>query len=632
MTANVQARVRGLLASMTQEFDDDEGYHGAMVAASCARQLKHLGAAAVEPLLAALAGDNRLEATVAAETLGELGDLRAVDGLIEALRSTDRTVCQAVADALGRLGDPRAAPSLVAVLQHRRDEDARGRAARALGRLGSPEALAPLMTMVAAPSEPGWVRRAAAEALGDLGDPAAAPLLQGLLNDASRELRESAVQALGALALPQTFEALLPLLHDPHPLVRRAVVRALTRVDLARAGPVLIAALAHETDDYVIKGIFDELSTHRVAGALDPLIAALDHHHHEVRLDAVEALGQLGDRRAAEPLCRVLLTERDQHRRWRAAAALKELQAPEAVETLLGLLADEDEFVQREAIQALGGLQEPRAIPALARLLEDTGTSLSLRIPFSTSLTAHAAQEALVAIGPPAIPALLAALTVPISAVRSLAASALRALGVSEFAVPPLSREEETVAALARALEHKSYHIRWSAVWQLAAIATSEAEALLRAALVDPNLGVRMLAAEVLGKRGDRRAVPALVAALGDGRREVRTKVAVALGQVPDPQAVTALITALQDRTQAVRRAAATALGQQGDPRAIAPLEALLDGPPDKAKGSKVVAAVRKALAQLQAPPANEAGAGGSIASGRNEDQGRQSRKTPSNS
>jgi hypothetical protein len=87
-------------------------------------------------------------------------------------------------------------------------------------------------------------------------------------------------------------------------------------------------------------------------------------------------------------------------------------------------------------------------------------------------------------------------------------------------------------------------------------------EDLSRTLLGDPSYKVRVQAALVLGKLGDKRAVPALIKALKDQNASVRGVTCASLGRLGDPAAVPALKEVLGDGESFVRQAAEKALGQ----------------------------------------------------------------------
>jgi HEAT repeats len=92
---------------------------------------------------------------------------------------------------------------------------------------------------------------------------------------------------------------------------------------------------------------------------------------------AVEALAEMGDRRAIEPCLRRLdsidfgaLSDNDQRDAEYAIEALGTLQASEAVGPLISALEIENLSVRELAAYALGDIGDPRAVPALASLLK----------------------------------------------------------------------------------------------------------------------------------------------------------------------------------------------------------------------------------------------------------------------
>jgi hypothetical protein len=95
--------------------------------------------------------------------------------------------------------------------------------------------------------------------------------------------------------------------------------------------------------------------------------------------------------------------------------------------------------------------------------------------------------------------------------------------------------------------------------------------------LRDDNAMIRRLAAEVLGRNGDKGVVTALIKVLYDPDADVREAAADALGLIGDQSAVPALTDLLYDEDTNVRFAATEALGILGDPRSVVDLIRILD-------------------------------------------------------
>ena len=90
-------------------------------------------------------------------------------------------------------------------------------------------------------------------------------------------------------------------------------------------------------------GVGDEVSV---------MILALEDEDTDTQCEAVEALGEIGDERAVEPLIQALKDEDKAIRYW-AAKALGEIGDERAVDSLTQALQDEDEYVREAAEEAL---------------------------------------------------------------------------------------------------------------------------------------------------------------------------------------------------------------------------------------------------------------------------------------
>jgi HEAT repeat protein len=362
---------------------------------------------AAEPLGAALKDGDHMVRLAAVEALGQLGDPRAVQPLVAALKDEVKIVQHAAAKALGKIDDPRTVERLVAALKDTRwdvHRDVLKAAVEVLGKLGAPQGVDALVDvlyqmrlsdagsmelLVAALSRQGVdVRRAAAWALGKIGDPrsvqplvaalkdqsldvraAAAEALQVIdrdwhqseaareavselllaLKDERLDVRAAAAKALGEIGDPQTTEALLAALKDEYSVVRKAAAEALGKIGDPRAiGPLLELPApptlpADEADNERARAWVNELRLddrrlrRTVAEALEkfeqaamePLLVGLKDERWWVRETAAWALGRIGDAPAIEPLAAALGDE-NWNVREAAAEALELIGGPEA--------------------------------------------------------------------------------------------------------------------------------------------------------------------------------------------------------------------------------------------------------------------------------------------------------------
>ncbi len=123
-------------------------------------------------------------------------------------------------------------------------------------------------------------------------------------------------------------------------------------------------------------------------------------------------------------------------------------------------------------------------------------------------------------------------------------------------------RKRQIVAELTAAIQNEEDPlIRTEIVYALSNYPTPETDAVLRAALQDPNEDVRVAACEAWGKRGTPEAAAMLGEALGgDLSKDVRLAAARALGETNDRTAVAALGVALNDRDPAMQYRAVLSL------------------------------------------------------------------------
>jgi len=150
-------------------------------------------------------------------------------------------------------------------------------------------------------------------------------------------------------------------------------------------------------------------------------LASGDDERAEAAIPGLAAHGE-----AAVETLQPLLHSPDADRRWWAARALAEIPAPEVPGLLLQALGD-DELAVRQCA-ALGLRRQPveRAVPALVEALSSPDYLLS-----------NLAGDALIAIGSPAVPALIEVMQAGVQAARLIAARCLAMIG-DHRAIPVL--------------------------------------------------------------------------------------------------------------------------------------------------------------------------------------------------
>ncbi len=426
----------------------------------------------------------------------------------------------------------------------------------------------------------------AAQALGRLGDPAAARPLILCLRKIGSNLRAHVVAALVAIGAPAVEPLIAELAAHPD----TSTIEALARIGDTRAVRPLVGYLRVKTrfdEEYIQDQAIDAL---RSLGhsAVEPLIEALQDEDSSVRLRIVKALEQQGTPQAIEALTRTL-NDPVERVRTKGSEALARLgwQADSGEQQALAAIAAQD----WEACVALGA----SAVQPLIETLQQTsaGTTAGVELKENAVLTlgrigdSRALEPLLDALrggnrkAAQALAAarfedsrveaeLVAVLTVPSEAIRKAAAAALDQLGWQ-----PASDDQKAIHSVAAQ--------DWEACAALGSSAVEPLIAVLESHRFETANPIREQAAEVLGRIGDARAVEPLVAALkstpGAGTIKLITCAADALGEIGGNEAIAALADALYyDRRESIydgdiRHRAEAALRRIGTPMARAALE-----------------------------------------------------------
>ena len=500
--------------------------------------------AAVPTLSPLLELRNRSVRATAVVALGNCGAAAAAP-LVKALADPDEDVRQRAVEALQRVG-PAALPQLITALLAN-DEYIQLGAAAALGRIGPAVAEAtPDLLRASVDSQHGPVRRAAAEALRQVGLAAAPKLVALAFGDQPPRVQLRAMEILEQFG-PAAAPAFVAALGYQEEAARRGAVEALARMGSA-AVPALVDAFANP-DERVRGGAVEAFGGIEATDAAIPALSAALHHRDVfVRRSAVEALAALGHAAtdAVAELAEALCEDRDEYVRVRAAEALAAMgpAAADAAPILVEALDRPGVHVKAAAARALGeiGVVAADAIPALTVALERSEPHIldaalyaarkigsaaapalitALRNPYRASTRCGAA-EALAEIGSvaagDAVPALILALGDPEEDVSTAAKAALQRLGDAD------------VPALAAALQSKDVRIRRGVAAALGALGPAAAEALpaLAPALADADADVGAAAAAALRTLGAA-GVPALSAALNHKLPQMVRNVAEAL-------------------------------------------------------------------------------------------------------
>lgn len=475
----------------------------------------------------------------AAAALADLIDPVNVPALGALVTHADPAVRGAALDALanhGRYAAPQIA-GIRATLRGDAHPEVRALAARCLGRIGSAHALVVSDLAVAAVEPQVEVRLAARRALGMLGpraEAARAALVAGLADLEDEDARAMAAWALGRLgaaarpALPQLIQAA----YDPSVAVVEQAIFAVAR-----------------TGD---------------SAAID---AASDHPQQREKM-----LAALASRRdPPRPLpnaVRISLTSVVLEFRLAAMRIMRPYADPEALPTLIARLSDSDARNRKAAALALSayGQGAGAALVPLVQMLQD-----------DVPAVAEAATEAVIAIGPAALPHLKRVLAQPRAKGRAWAALAVGRLG-----------GQEARGALRTARMAPDPRLRVAGLAALFALDPADTDALqgLVAALTGSDGIARWQAAHAIAPLEKPPALlDGLIAALDAPEVAARVAVVDALARTRDPRAGRALRRALRDLEEAVRIAAVEALPRfpAAAQAAVRDIAGVLDDPDPRA-------------------------------------------------
>jgi len=325
--------------------------------------LIEIGAKAIEPLIEALRSPDANTRAGAASALGGIETRKAVGPLIAALEEKDEFIrgyegyamirtgvhCY-VALALGEIGDKRAAEPLITVMRTG-NKHAPSMAVEALGKIGGERAIAGLLQELARGE--GWL--GIARALGRTGDRSCVPRLREIMDENDDELiRVSAACALTLLDSENNDDAIKFLINSAKPN-EVTVLRDRARSALNDAGPQIVEPLIETLleDQNISWSVAITLGQIGDPRAVEPLIQVLEDKSRTGRQPVAIALSIIGDKRATPPLIRILLKSGEWSLRQNAAQALGELDDPRAIEPLSEALKDKHHYVRRSAAGAL---------------------------------------------------------------------------------------------------------------------------------------------------------------------------------------------------------------------------------------------------------------------------------------
>jgi hypothetical protein len=158
---------------------------------------------------------------------------------------------------------------------------------------------------------------------------------------------------------------LLDGLQNPDAEIRAEAVQLLGKMGDMRAAELLISVLQDEDDNVRADAV--QAFSRLGPAAIAKVRDVLQDRNSPKRAEAAHALGMVGGTQAVEPLLDAL-TDADWEVRHQAAEALGKLGDRRAVGPLMNLLTDTNAEVRACAAWALGDIGDPQALPVLERI------------------------------------------------------------------------------------------------------------------------------------------------------------------------------------------------------------------------------------------------------------------------
>lgn len=238
--------------------------------------------------------------------------------------------------------------------------------------------------------------RETATILGGIRDPRCLKGLEKAAESGDVELRCRAVKGIGSLGVPGSVAFLLTVLGDEHDLVRAYAAGAIGQVGSTDAAQALTAYVDDPSEIVRVNAAVSlYLLGYQREVQVQRLIEATKSNSSDIRSEAANALGDVGDSAAFSPLVAMLIEDRDPFVRGASAKALGKLGDIRAVPSLVSVLTQsaraEDQPMRYGAVLSLGRLKDYRAVDPLIELL--SGDTLEIRMRAMMSLKEITAKE-----------------------------------------------------------------------------------------------------------------------------------------------------------------------------------------------------------------------------------------------
>lgn len=298
----------------------------------------------------------------AADALGLPEDKKAIAALVASVISEDR---DARFHAAQTIAGAKMSAALSPLLEHvhHSNPEVRQRIMQIFGEIGGSDQV-PAVAEALNDSDPG-VRLAAVTALRKMRESGAADGLKQKLTDTDPHVRAQTARTLGELGERSAVSNLVVLLRDENGFVRSAVAEALGKLGDKSAVPSLVNVLVGAQEAKGAGATPDGLIIGSGANLL-PDVAKLKQVEEKVK--AVQALGDIGDNDAADPIIQYGLKSEDAGLQAESAYALGKMRVERAVEPLKTLVAP---YYETAPLDVENVIASETSVPDSARLVKE---------------------------------------------------------------------------------------------------------------------------------------------------------------------------------------------------------------------------------------------------------------------
>lgn len=304
----------------------------------------------------------------AALALGRIGNTEATPALIDALADPEPEVQKMVAFALGEIQDTTAVPALI---QHLNSGQHDWETIDALGKYGSQFAFSALFQLLSTPNVDNEIARNVLRVIWKFQNPAIIPVTARFVDHKDKETRRMAAYCLARLGERTADPVLLKLLDNDDDYIRSMAIRGLQSVgDLENMKEI--------NDLFDDKSIEVQINVLRAMNRLgfqsiletDPIIKLASEGHPNVRVTAVQLLGNIGATTtlpylieySSEPFVRLQQV---------ALIAAAQVAREKSLDFLANYLAHPDWRIRDAVAQSLGGIENESALQALQQMIND---------------------------------------------------------------------------------------------------------------------------------------------------------------------------------------------------------------------------------------------------------------------